>query len=82
MAMRSGAPIPERIANKPQLYTANEFYLSVFYELIDNINWKTIIDYGLYYRLSNEIIEDLIVILPQLQSEYNRLRKKVNSNEG
>lgn len=76
MALRSGQEIPERIANSPKLLLGNSFYLECFYELIDNINWSTIVSFGNYYSLERDTIEDLLIILPQLQSHYNDLRLK------
>lgn len=76
MAMRSGQEIPERIAKSPKLFKGNEFYLECFYDLIDQVNWNTIVSYGVYYNLNADTIEDLLSILPRLQSHYNNLRQK------
>lgn len=76
MALRSGQDIPERIANCPKLYESNRFYLECFYDIIDQTDWSTIVSYGIYYNLEYETVENLLIILPRLQIEYNKLRDK------
>lgn len=82
MAVRSGQKIPDRIANSPKIISGNEFYLECFYDLIDNVNWATVVSYCEYYNLTKETVDDLMDILPRLQSAYNDLRLKHNRNEG
>lgn len=86
-AMRSGQPIPERIANAPELQLGLQLYIQAFFDLDSErshnmglcpIPWASIINYAKVFEFDEEQTEDLIFHIKRLDREHlKRLSKKV-----
>jgi len=68
-AMRSGQPLPERIANAPELKPGLSLYLQAFFDLdaerthaltLTPIPWTSIKAYAEAYEFDDEQTEDLL----------------------
>ena len=74
--MRSGQPLPERIANAPELQTGLELYLQAFFELdsersdLARIPWSSIADYAIAYDFDEDQAADLIDIIRKVDSAH------------
>jgi hypothetical protein len=81
-AIRAGEPIPERIANAPQLSLGSIFYLQAFFDLDSErpqgystpgrIPWSAIVGYGEYHGLTPEEIDVLVHYVRALDNENLR----------
>lgn len=89
-AYRNGQPLPDRIANAPELFTGLELYLEAFFELdtershgmgITMIPWSSIKFYCQAYKLSSEQAEDLVYFIRSMDIAHTkRLSDKAKSN--
>ena len=68
-AVRMGQPIPDRIANAPNLKEGLSFYLQAFFDLdsersqgfnVGRIPWTAIVTYGRYHGLYRDEIDILV----------------------
>lgn len=85
-AMRAGQPIPDRIANAPELELGLQLYLQAFFDLdsershamgITAIPWTRMKDYADAYEFDEEQREDMFFFVRKLDSEHmKRLAKK------
>lgn len=81
-AVRAGEPIPERIANAPQIPFGSMFYLQAFFDLDGEraqgymsqgrIPWSAIVGYGEYHDLTPEEIDILLHYVRALDNENLR----------
>ncbi len=85
-AMRSGEPLPDRIANSPELIEGLQLFLNAFFDLdserthalaLTPIPWSSIDRYARSYRLSDEQYEDLHFFLRRMDNAHLvRLKQK------
>jgi hypothetical protein len=85
-AVQSGAPIPERIANAPELINGLQIYLQAFFDLdsernhgfsLSAIPWQSIKEYAETYEFDAEQKEDLLFFIRRMdQAHLDRLDKK------
>lgn len=85
-AIRAGQPIPDRIANAPNLIVGLQIYLTAFLDLdsershamaLAPIPWTSIRQYADAYSLDEEQTEDLIFLIKRLDNAHlARLAKK------
>lgn len=85
-AMRSGAEMPERIANAPELKMGLQLYLNAFFDLdlershhlgITAISWSSIVNYSIACELDEDQREDLFYVIRKMDSAHlERLSKK------
>lgn len=68
-SVRSGQPIPDRIANAPALRLGLLFYLQAFFDLdaersqgmgLGRIPWSSVIQYAAHYELDEEQTDSLL----------------------
>lgn len=81
-----GQPLPDRIANAPELYKGLHLYLQAFFDLdsershsmgITVIPWSAIHNYARAYDFSEEQKEDLIYFLRAMDTAHTkRLHEK------
>jgi len=74
-ALRFKQPIPERIANKPELLKGLNVYLQAFLDLSSDrfneiIAWSSIVRYSEYYGFDFEQTEDLIYFIRNMDAAY------------
>lgn len=84
--MRAGQPMPERIANAPELQLGLQLYLEAFFDLdserthgksLAPIPWSRIKGYAEAYEFDTEQTEDLIYFVKKLDNEHlKRLASK------
>ena len=87
--MRSGNPLPERIANAPELIVGLQLYLNAFFDLDCErshamaptaIPWSSVSDYARAYEFSDEQTEDLHFFIRRMDMMHlKRLSKKMES---
>jgi len=74
-AIRAGNPIPDRIANKPDLMIGLDLYLMAYFDLsterppsmtISPIPISKMKEYALYWNLEFEQTEDLIYLIRRM----------------
>lgn len=85
-AIRAGQPIPERIANSPELYVGLELFLNAFFDLdserqtgyvIGPIPWSKIREYAVAYEFDEDLAEDLFYYVKALDNSHmKRLENK------
>jgi hypothetical protein len=77
--MRSGQPLPARIANAPQLRLGLSFYLNAFFDLdaersmgmgIGRIPWSAILQYATYYELDEEQTDRLFYFIRAIDTAH------------
>ncbi len=88
-AMRSGAPLPERIANAPELKPGLNLFLQAFFDLdaerthaltLTPIPWTSIKAYAEAYDFDDEQTEDLLYHVRRMDDEHlKRLAKKASA---
>jgi len=81
--LRFNEPIPERIANKPELLKGLNVYLQAFLDLDSDrlnevISWSSIITYAGYYGFDFEQTEDLIFFVREMDTAYLKHMNKKN----
>jgi hypothetical protein len=78
-AMRAGNPLPNRIANAPELINGLQLYLVAFFDLdsershstsLSPIPWTSIYQYSQAFNLDEEQTEDLFYFVKRLDSEH------------
>jgi len=87
--MRAGAPLPERIANAPELLPGLQVYLQAFFDLdaerthalsLTPIPWTSIRAYADAYAFDEEQTEDLLYLVRKMDDAHlKRLSKKNNT---
>ncbi len=88
-AVRSGQPLPERIANAPELQTGLNLFLQAFFDLdaerthaltLTPIPWTSIKAYAEAYDFDDEQTEDLLYHVRRMDDEHlKRLAKKASA---
>lgn len=88
-ALRSGEPIPDRIANAPELQIGLSLYLNAFFDLDSERNsgmslapipWSRIKDYAKAYDFDDEQTEDLLFFVKKMdRAHLERLESKNGS---
>lgn len=88
--MRTGQPLPDRIANAPQLRTGLQLYLEAFFDLdsqrnhgfgVSNIPFLYIIDYAKAFEFDDEQTSDLVYLIRRMDGEHcKRLAEKAKTN--
>ena len=89
-AFRAGQPMPERIANAPELRIGLELYIQAFFDLdsershamgLVSIPWSSINEYAKAFDFDAEQKEDLFFFIRKLDSSnLKRLESKSKSN--
>lgn len=78
-AIRSGQPLPERIANAPSLRFGLNFYLQAFFDLdsersqglgLGRIPWLAIQEYARFYECDEEQTDCLIYFIRAMDSAH------------
>lgn len=89
-ALRDNTPIPDAIANAPDLQDGLDLYLNAFIELSTcrppdgYIPWTAIVDYCRAYEFDRELIDETLVIIRRVDQEiqefrYERAKKKAQA---
>lgn len=78
-SMQMGQPLPDRIANAPELRFGLQLYLQAFLNLDSERNegpipWSAIRDYAQAFELDEEQTDDLFYFVRRLDSEQMRIR--------
>lgn len=91
-AMRAGQPIPDRIANAPELINGLELYINAFFDLDSErshataptpIPWRAIAEYAAVFDFDEEQRDDLFFFIKRLDSEHlKRLAEKMKPKGG
>lgn len=91
-AMRAGQPLPDRIANAPELENGLQLYLQAFFDLDSErshvqgptaIPWTAIADYAKCFEFDEEQTEDLFYFIRRLDGEnLKRVANKQKANSG
>lgn len=78
-SMQAGAPLPDRIANAPELKLGLELYFQAFLDLdgerdssmgIAPIPWSKVKTYAEFYGFSKEQTEDLFFFIRKMDNAY------------
>lgn len=78
-AARAGQPLPDRIANAPELKFGLGFYLQAFFDLdaersqgwgTGRIPWVAVVAYGTYYECDEEQLECLLHFIRAMDSAH------------
>ena len=90
-AIRAGQPIPERIANAPELRLGLQLFIQAFFDLDSErshsmglvaIPWTSINDYAKAYNFDEEQTEDLFFFIRKLDTSHlKRLESKNKAND-
>lgn len=79
MAVRAGRPVPDSIANAPELQPSLGLFMTAFWDLshdrqvgqaLGPIPWSSINTYADVYGFDDELREDLHVILRDMDRAY------------
>lgn len=80
LTMRSNEPLPEKIANAPQLLFGSDFFYEIFIDLCsdrtsDNgallpIAFMTIVEYCSFYEFDRELAQDVVRYVRALDEAY------------
>lgn len=83
-------PLPDRIANAPELYEGLQLYLQAFFDLdsershgmgITMIPWQSINYYAMAYEFTDDQKEDLMYFIRKMDVAHTkRLQEKNKSN--
>lgn len=86
-AFRAGQPLPERIANAPELIIGLQLYIQAFFDLDSDRNhqfapmaipWTSIKDYAVAFGLDEEQTEDMMFLVRKMDNEHlKRLSAKM-----
>lgn len=86
-AMRAGQPLPDRIANAPELNQGLQLYIQAFFDLDSErshawaptaIPWTSMAAYAKAYELDEEQTEDMFYFVKQMDAEHlKRLQAKI-----
>ena len=87
--MRAGQPLPERIANAPELEVGLQLYLQAFFDLdsershgngLAPIPWTSIAAYARAFEFDEEQTEDLFFHVRRMDAEHlKRISAKIDS---
>ncbi len=90
--MRAGLPLPERIANAPELQEGLQLYLQAFFDLDSErshalaptaIPFTSVAAYARAFKFDEEQTEDLVFFIRRMDTEHlKRLAKKQKTNTG
>lgn len=84
-AVRSGQPIPDRIANAPEVSLGLLFYLQAFFDLdaersqgfgFGRIPWSATLQYASYYELDDETTDNLFRYIRLMDTAYLNYREE------
>lgn len=85
-AVRAGEPLPDRIANAPELKQGLRLYLDAFFDLdtersptmgLTSIPWSKIKTYGEFWKFDREQMEDLFYFIRRMDDAHlARLKEK------
>lgn len=86
-AMRAGQPLPDRIANAPELKPGLELYMQAFFDLDSDrthvlaptpIPWSSVKDYAIAWGFDEEQTEDLFYLIRKMDNKHlERLSAKM-----
>lgn len=90
--MRERLPLPESIANAPQLHLGLELYFDAFFDLstcrtvglagAGPIPWSSIRDYAVTFELSEEQMEDLFYYVRVMDNAFMAYHRPKKGGEG
>lgn len=89
-ASQAGEPLPDRIANAPELLRGLTLYYNAFQDLstsrqsafgVGQIPWQAINDYCLTYEIEDEQREDMFLFIGQMDSVYREHVEKKHKLE-
>lgn len=90
-AVRAGQPIPERIANAPELQPGLQLYMQAFFDLDSErshamglvvIPWSSIAAYASAFEFDEEQTEDLFYFVRKMDTEHlKKLAEKQKANQ-
>lgn len=78
-AMRAGQPLPNRIANAPELRNGLQLFIQAFFDLDSErshawapvaIPWTSIMSYARAFDFDEEQTEDLFYLIKQMDAEH------------
>jgi len=84
-ALRLNAPLPDKIANVPDLNTGLEFYLEVYLDLCSDKNvgfgegpipWSAMNEYAKRYNIADEEFERMVSVLRAADAEVLKGKQK------
>lgn len=88
-AMRAGQPMPDRIANAPELKTGLQLYMQAFFDLDCErshalaptaIPWSSVQDYARAFEFDEEQTEDLHYFVRRMDTEHlKKLSAKIKN---
>jgi hypothetical protein len=72
-------PVPDAIANAPELQFGSDFYLSAYLELSScrtdgPIPWTAIADYCIAHHLDDDMVSEMMFIVRTVDGEMSELR--------
>ena len=78
-AVQMGHPLPERIANSPELQIGLQLYLQAFLNLDSErtdgpIPWSSIKDYAQAFEFDEEQSDDLFYFVRRMDNEYLKIK--------
>lgn len=83
----SNEPLPDNIANAPELYYGSQLYLQAFFDLdcershamgLTQIPWSVIKDYAIAWEFDEEQTEDLFYYIKQMDhANLKRLEEQM-----
>lgn len=81
-AIQTGQPVPERIANRPELEQGNMFYLQAFFDLDTEryqgfngpgrIPWSAMVAYAKHYGLFSYEVDDFVQIIKAVDAANSK----------
>lgn len=89
-AMLSGQPLPDRIANAPELIIGLQLYLIAFFDLdserdnsmsLRRIPWSAIDRYATRYEFDSEQYDDLHYFIREMDTEHLKRLKSKQQNK-
>lgn len=88
-AMRAGQPLPDRIANSPELIQGLQLYMQAYFDLDSErshamaptaIPWSSMNSYAQVYEFDEEEREDLFFFIRRMDSVHlERLHEKIKA---
>lgn len=81
-SMQSGQPLPDRIANAPELYQGLYLFLQAFFDLDSEreppkpIPWTSVLTYAVFNKFDEEQTEDLIYFIRKIDAEHLKKLKQ------
>jgi hypothetical protein len=84
--MRAGEPLPDRIANAPEIEAGLELFIQAFFDLdtershgfaLTAIPHSKILEYARQHELDEEMTEDMLFLIRKMDNEHlKQLEKK------